>query len=225
MNQNASPGRRRRARPNDEISEATRRKLLVAGRRLFASRGYADVSADQIADRAGLTRGALHYQFSDKRGLFEAVVRQLLGELAERVYRETMSQVEEGPDELLRGCEVLLAAYGEPEIQTIALRDAPVVLGFTTWRVVQDEAGLTALLVHALGHWVEAGWIESARVEPLARLLFGALTQAGVAVGEPKDPKERALALARYREEVKHLVHGLMPPRASRTRSATKETR
>ncbi|RIL04585.1 MAG: TetR family transcriptional regulator [Proteobacteria bacterium] len=204
-----------RPRTNEQISEATRRKLLAAGRRLFATRGYAQVSAEQIADKARLTRGALHYQFGDKRGLFEAVARELLGELTRRVYADTMAEVDEGTAELERGCEVLLAAYGEPELQAILLRDAPVVLGWAEWRRLQDESGLASLLGHALEHWVEAGWIGAERVEPLARLLLGALTQAGVAIGEADD---RPAALARYRAEVRHLVRGLAPHTAKELR-------
>lgn len=201
-----------RPRTNEEISEATRRKLLAAARRLFASRGYARVSADEIADKAALTRGALHYQFGDKRGLFEAVAKELLAELAQRIFTDTMSQVEEGPAELERGCEVLLEAYGEPALQTILLRDAPVVLGWAEWRRLQDESGLAGLIGHALEHWVEAGWIEAPRVEPLSRLLLGALTQAGLAIGEAAD---RPAALACYRAEIRALVRGL----ASRDRA------
>ena len=205
-----APGRARRRRPrtNDEISEETRARLLAAGRRLFASRGFAEASADEIAERAGLTRGALHYQFGDKRGLFEAVVREVCGELAARIARETMAQVPEGPAELERGCEILLDAYGEPELETLLLRDGPVVLGWALWRRVQEDAGLTALLRHALEHWVEAGWIAAERVEPLARLLAGALSHAGVAIAEAED---RAAARARYRAEVQTLVRGLAP--------------
>lgn len=205
--------RKRPARPrtNEEISEDTRRRLLAAARRLFATRGYARVSADEIADKAALTRGALHYQFGDKRGLFQAVTQQLLGELARRIFTDTMSQVAEGPAELERGCEVLLEAYGDPALQTILLRDAPVVLGWAEWRRLQDEAGLAGLIGHALDHWVEAGWIEAPRVEPLARLLLGALTQAGLAIGEATD---RPAALARYRAEIRALVRGLAPRNA-----------
>jgi AcrR family transcriptional regulator len=218
MKARATTHRRRpagaRRRTNEEWSEATRRKLLGAGRKLFATRGYADVSADQIAERAGLTRGALHYQFGDKRGLFEAVTRELLDGLARRVFTDTMSAVQEGPEELERGCEVLLGAYGEPELQAILLRDAPVVLGWADWRRLHEESGLSALIGHALQHWVEAGWIEAGRVEPLTRLLFGVLTQAGVAIGEAKD---RRAAHAAYRAEVRRLVRALAPVRRGRT--------
>jgi AcrR family transcriptional regulator len=195
-------------RTNAEISEETRGKLLAAGRRAFAARGYADASADEIGEAAGLTRGALHYQFQDKRGLFEAVAQAMLAELAERIARRTMENDPAETEELERGCDLLLEAYGEPEIQTILLRDAPVVLGWTTWHRMQDEAGLVALLRHALEHWATAGWITAERAEPIARLLLGALTQAGVAIAEAED---RTRALTRYRAELRALVRGLIP--------------
>jgi AcrR family transcriptional regulator len=204
MKKRATPVRVRRT--NQEQTDATRKKLLAAGRRLFATRGYAGVSADEIADKAGLTRGALHYQYADKRGLFEAVVRELLAGLARRVAIGSMPPGGAETGELEHGCEALLAAYGDPEIQAILLRDAPVVLGWSDWRRLHEEAGLAALISHALEHWVEAGWIEAARVEPLTRLLFGALTQAGIAIAEAKD---RGAARERYATEVRTLVRGL----------------
>jgi AcrR family transcriptional regulator len=185
------------------MSEETRRRLLLAGRRAFAARGFAEVSAEEICEKARLTRGALHYQFGDKRGLFEAVVRTLLAEVAEHVAKETMSGGTEPQDELERGCDSLLASYGRPEVRSILLRDAPVVLGLATWQRLQEDAGQTAFLRHALGHWVEVGWIAAERVEPLARLLLGALMQAALAIGEAGD---RGAEQGRYRNEIRALL-------------------
>jgi len=188
------------------MSEETRRRLLSAGRRAFAARGFAEASAEEISDKAGLTRGALHYQFGDKRGLFEAVVRALVAEVAEHVAKETMTGGTEPEDELESGCDSLLASYGTPEVRSILLRDAPVVLGLATWQRLQEEAGQTAFLRHALEHWVEVGWIAAARVEPLARLLLGALMQAALAIGEAGD---RDAELDRYRSEIRALLQAI----------------
>lgn len=195
-----------RPRTNAEHSAETRRSLLDAGRRLFATRGFAETSADQLAERAGLTRGALHYQFGDKQGLFVAVLKELLGELVQRLARDTMEGDPEGTAELERGCALLLDAYGDRAVQQLLLRDGPVVLGWVPWRKLQEEAGLVALLRHAIDHWVEAGWMEPTEAEPLIRLLLGALTQAGVAIAEAED---RDAAVALYRRQVQRLVQGL----------------
>ena len=91
-------------------------------------------------------------------------------------------------------------------MRSILLRDAPVVLGLATWQRLQEEAGQSAFLRHALEHWVEVGWIEAARVEPLARLLLGALMQAALAIGEAGD---RGAELDRYRSEVRSLLKAI----------------
>ena len=68
-----------------EQSEATRAKLVRVGRDLFARRGYAGVSTEEIVRRAGVTRGALYHHFRDKRDLFAAVVEQVEQDVMERV--------------------------------------------------------------------------------------------------------------------------------------------
>ncbi len=68
-----------------EQSEATRMVLLQAARELFTERGYADTATEDIAQRAGVTRGALYYQFRDKVGLFRAVFEDLNLHIAQKV--------------------------------------------------------------------------------------------------------------------------------------------
>src|ERR1700712_960468 len=68
-----APQRRTQA----ERTAAPRARLLEAGRRLFASDGFAAVSTQAIVDAAGVTRGALYHQFDDKTGLFDAVYEEV----------------------------------------------------------------------------------------------------------------------------------------------------
>jgi AcrR family transcriptional regulator len=81
-----------------EQSEQTRRLLLAVARQLFAERGYAGTSTEEIVQRAGVTRGALYHQFRDKEDLFRAVYEEVERELAEdraassRVRRESDAQ-------------------------------------------------------------------------------------------------------------------------------------
>ena len=49
-----------------EQADKTRRALRAAARTLFTTQGYVATSTEEIARRAGMTRGALYYHFRDK---------------------------------------------------------------------------------------------------------------------------------------------------------------
>lgn len=55
----------------------------------------------ELAREAGISRGALYYQFADKKDLFRALVVRLLEEVAEDVTRETMSRIARDRDDLV----------------------------------------------------------------------------------------------------------------------------
>ena len=66
-------------------SARTRGALLGAARELFAEKGFASTGREEIAERAGVTRGALYHHFASKTDLAAAVVEQLEGELVDQV--------------------------------------------------------------------------------------------------------------------------------------------
>jgi AcrR family transcriptional regulator len=68
-----------------EKNEQTRRALLDAARTVFLEQGFHDTSLDTVADRAGLTKGAVYSRFESKADLFLAL-------LAERI-EERLAQV------------------------------------------------------------------------------------------------------------------------------------
>jgi outer membrane protein len=59
---------------------ATRHRLLEAGLRLFADRGYAGTSVQDVIEAAGVTKPVLYYYFESKGGLFQALVDQAVDE-------------------------------------------------------------------------------------------------------------------------------------------------
>src|SRR5436190_6241318 len=66
-------------------TEDTRRSLMNASRLVFAEHGYADASLDDIARRAGVTKGALYHHFENKAALLEAIYVELELEIAAKV--------------------------------------------------------------------------------------------------------------------------------------------
>ena len=57
-----------------ETQERNRAKVLAAARTEFAERGFRDAKIDSIAERAGLTRGAVYSNFPGKRALYFAIL-------------------------------------------------------------------------------------------------------------------------------------------------------
>jgi AcrR family transcriptional regulator len=161
-------------------SATTRGKLIGAARALFARKGYAGVGTEEIARRAGVTRGALYHQFPAKEDLFLAVYEQVERELTERV--AGLVGDAESPFAAMRaGVRAFLEACRAREVQRIVLIDGPAVLGWERWREVAERNGL-GLIEAVIGAAVDAGEIAPVAVEPLAHLLMGALDEAALLV-------------------------------------------
>ncbi|MBM3617134.1 MAG: TetR family transcriptional regulator [Alphaproteobacteria bacterium] len=60
-------------RKNKEDTEKTRELLLDAAESVFLEKGVGSASLEEIAKRAGVTRGALYWHFENKAALFGAV--------------------------------------------------------------------------------------------------------------------------------------------------------
>src|SRR3984885_813190 len=77
----------------DEKTAETRRRLLDAAIACLVERGYANTTTSEIAERAGLSRGAQLYHFPKKEELLTSAVEHLFelkfGEIKERVARLT----------------------------------------------------------------------------------------------------------------------------------------
>jgi len=74
-----SESERRRKRPTQAERRArTRKQLLDAANAVFVRRGFATASLDEIAESAGVSKGALYYNFAGKEDLFLALVEQRL---------------------------------------------------------------------------------------------------------------------------------------------------
>jgi AcrR family transcriptional regulator len=179
-------------RTQAERAASTRAALIAAARRLFTERGYDGVGTEEIVRAAGVTRGALYHHFGGKAELLEAVYERLEAESTERVARVVLGSEMESPLEAMRaGIEAFLDECAEPELQRIALHDAPAVLGWDRWREIAAANGL-GLIEASLTAAIEAGEIRELPVKPTAHLLLGALDEAAMLVARSEDPGSRA---------------------------------
>ncbi|MFI6766789.1 TetR/AcrR family transcriptional regulator [Streptomyces sp. NPDC050355] len=68
--------------PNSRRS-ATRRRLFDAAVTLIAEQGFSATTVDEIADRAGVAKGTVYYNFASKNVLYEELLRDGLDQLAD----------------------------------------------------------------------------------------------------------------------------------------------
>jgi AcrR family transcriptional regulator len=159
---------------------------MSAARELFAARGYQAVPADEIVRAAGVTRGALYHHYSDKQGLFRAVVE----ELEREVTAEIDAAFHNAPDPasgMMIALGLFLDACMRDEIRQISLTDAPAVLGWATWREIEAEHGL-GLLVGILEQAIEDGLIVPQPVRALGQLVLSAVMEAARMIADADDP-------------------------------------
>jgi AcrR family transcriptional regulator len=76
------------------------RQLLELGEELFAERGFAKASMDELARRAGVTKPVIYELFGSKEGLFRACLESLALRLAQQIAEA--ARAEESPEARLR---------------------------------------------------------------------------------------------------------------------------
>lgn len=183
---------------------ATQTALLAAARPLFAERGFAAVSADEIVRAAGVTRGALHHHYGDKRGLFRAVFEQV--EVG--ITQELADLVAAGGDQdlLSRALSAFLDICERPEVRQIALTDAPAALGWQTWRELEAQYGLGLLTALIDG----APIVDESRPAPMvAQILLSAVVEGALLIAHSDDP---AATRAQVESSLGALFGDLIPP-------------
>lgn len=189
VNDAAEPARKVR-RTQAERTAATRAQLIGAARKLFADRGFSEVSTQAIVEAAGVTRGALYHQFDDKTELFAAVYEDVEQELVADIGRQISAAGPLDPLSAMRvGARLILDGCSAPDVQQIVLIDAPAVLGWERWRAVGMKYGL-GVIEAMLAAAIDQGVIPEQPVRSTAHVLLGALDEAALYVSRAADPEQ-----------------------------------
>ncbi|MET0182929.1 MAG: TetR/AcrR family transcriptional regulator [Caulobacterales bacterium] len=170
-------------------AEATRRALIGAARELFTERGYHDVGIREVAEKAGVTRGAFYHHFGDKESLFLAVFDDVEREMMARDPKRARAGADAW-EQFRQGIQSYLDAAMRPDVQRITLIDAPAVFGWARWRKLEEGYGLGSMM-QALDAAMKAKLIRRQPVEPLAHLLLGSVMEAAMLIAHSEKPKQR----------------------------------
>ena len=191
----------------EESVDATRAALLASAEALFAEKGFAATSLDEVVSKARVTKGALYHHFrGGKRELFEEVFQEVDRRLADRIAAAVPPDAT--PWQLVEsGIDAYLHACTDPVVRRIMFKEGPVAMGWTRWREL-DGCASRELLSLAVVTLLEAGEIRPQPVGLLTRLLFTTLGEAGMSVADAEDQES---ARAQARDLLLALVDGLRP--------------
>ncbi len=166
--------RRKAARPQE---------IVAAAMDIFAERGYAAARLDDVALRAGVSKGTLYLYFPSKDELFKAVVRTAILPNLERAER----MVGEGPGPSFALLERLLGMVAEvvattraaiiPKLVIAEAGNFPDLAAFYHREVVRRGLGLLAGL---LQRGIDQGEFRPVNVDHTARLVMAPLLMAAV---------------------------------------------
>jgi AcrR family transcriptional regulator len=158
--------RRKDARPAE---------LLAAALDLFVERGYAGTRLDDVARRAGVSKGTLYLYFSSKEELFKAVIREGLVpvyEHGERMVDGHSGSAEDLIRNLLREWWEMVGATnlgGIPKLMIAESGNFPDVARFYFDEIVSRGRKLVARAVR-LG--IDAGEFRELPVDQIVRLML-----------------------------------------------------
>lgn len=146
--------RRKEARPSE---------ILDAALPVFAEKGFSATRIDDIAQRAGVTKGTVYLYFPSKQAVFEALVRQAI-----------LPQVE--------ALEALTAAHQGPVIPLIGQ-----IFQEAATRLRRELLVFPRLIIAEAGNFPEIVRFYHAEVISRAERLLAGLYARGVASGEFPD--------------------------------------
>ena len=187
----------KRHQSREEQAGLTRTALVGVARRLFASRGYPNVSVDEIVQAAKVTKGALYHHFRDKLDVFRAVVIEMEEEIRTRL-TAAADRPGDGIVRLRAACHEYLDACILEDVGRILVLDSPAALGWN------DRCRIN--LEYGVGFFVErlrAVRGDDPALESSAQMLLGALNVAGRVIAQAED---RRAARAQVGETIDRLI-------------------
>lgn len=158
--------------------EARPAELVAAALELFVEKGYAGTRLEDVATRAGVSKGTLYLYFENKEDLFKAVIRESIVARLSETADEAMRYA--GPsDELLRRLiRGWWTEYGNStaggigKLMMAESGNFPEIARFFLEEVIEPWH---ALLAKAVSRGIERGDFQAVEVETFVRVLTAPL--------------------------------------------------
>jgi AcrR family transcriptional regulator len=190
----------------EEYSATTRQALLDSATAMFATRGYAKTSLDEIAAGARVTKGALYGHFASKQALFRAVLEDL-EESTTREVRRAINGAATPWDAAVAGLDAFLRACCDSVYGTVVMREGPVALPYAEW-CAAEEVHSFALVLEMVQVLIDAGEVDPLPIEAAARIMHSVVGAAAMLIAEA-EPADRPRAFEDARAVVLRLAEGI----------------
>lgn len=154
-------------RKTKEEALETRQRILVTAECIFHHKGVAHTSLHDIAEAAGVTRGAIYWHFKNKTDLIDAMLQQVVLPM-EEAFRVQVEDTQLDPIEQLRSCNAiaLRSLRDDERIRRI------VEILFFKCEYVDETADMQrrhissrALSLHRIENWIRSA-IEAKLLSP-----------------------------------------------------------
>jgi TetR/AcrR family transcriptional regulator len=158
--------RRPRGRPPTASEADVRGALLDAAQRLFLKHGFERVTARQIAAQAGTTPAMIHYYFTNKLGLFRAMLQRAIEPFQQLLGGALAARRSEGLDLRAVITAHMHTAAANPWIATLVINEVFAEKGRFRATFIRDVASkLAPMLLELLERGRAAGRFR-AEMEP-----------------------------------------------------------
>jgi len=159
-------------------------KILNAAYDIISTRGYANVSTRDIADRAGVVLSQLNYYFTNKEGLFKEVVRMMISKYLTEIERSLAKQ--DSPKERVGS---LVNYFREmlkfnPELFRLLYEFTSLALWSPVFNDLLNDlfADLSILVDKYITSNLHEKQLKGCSTESLSRLILGAMFGTGIQV-------------------------------------------
>ena len=161
-----------------EETRATAEKILLIASRMFAEKGFANVSVRELCRETGTTAPVIYYHFGSKKGLFEAVARR---QISMEDFIRKLSKAAEVRDPR-KGLESFVATYlsSFPEHTFdvgLYMRDSATLDKHSAEMVSNDLERVRAMAVGLVERAIADGGFRRADPDLAADCLLGMLNR------------------------------------------------
>jgi len=163
----------------NRVEHSTPEKILQVASKLFAEKGYSNVSIRDVCREAGTTAPVIYYHFRNKRGLFDAAARRkiTMKDFITKLRSETVARSPKKSIQLL--VRVYLSSFPESAFEHgLYLRESASLDKESARMISEDLDMIHSLTTSVIQKGIERGEFKDTDASLAADCLLGMLNRA-----------------------------------------------